>query len=73
VFTNNKNKLGSHTASVVLTSTYLGTTYTTSWNFSVTIVDPCSSTVITTWTIAAMTVKSGETVEYTFTEALDSI
>ena len=73
VSTNNISKLGSHTASVSIASTYSGTTFTTTWSFNVNIVDPCASTTINSWVIGARSVRDGETDTYEFTEATDSI
>jgi len=73
VITLRDDKIGSYAVTMLNTSSYGGSTFTSTFSFTVTVVDPCAATVVTTFALADLTVINGTTGTRTFTEALDSI
>lgn len=59
IFTIDKTKLGDHTLTVTNTITYGGVTWTPSYSFDITIVDPCDSTSLITQSIDTLTTDNG--------------
>jgi len=69
----NISKLGTYAVRLTNTSTYLGVSYTSFFDFNVVVVDPCINTVVTTFTIADLNVVNGQTAFTSWNEATDSI
>lgn len=73
VWTIDKTKLGSHTVTLVNTVSYNGSSWTPTYSFDITIVDPCDSTVLNTQSIATLTTDNGVPGIREFTEVTDSV
>jgi len=74
VITLNVAKVGSYAITLTRTANYLSTgPFTSTFSFTVSVVDPCVSTVITTFTIPDLAVINGNTAFVSFNEATDSI
>lgn len=69
----NISKLGTYAVRLTNTSTYLGVTYTSFFDFNVVVVDPCINTIVTTFVIADLNVINGQTAFTSWSEATDSI
>lgn len=72
VFTINKTKLGAHTMTLTNTVTYGGGTWTPTYTFDITVVDPCDSTILQSQSITTLTTDNGVPSTVDFTEVLDS-
>ena len=72
VFTLDKSKLGAHTVTLKNTLTYGGVTWTPTYSFAITVVDPCSTTTLLTQSITTLTTNNGVKGSVTFPEVLDS-
>ena len=66
-------KLGSYSVTLTNNQRYLGVSYTSSFTFTVTVVDPCVNTVVTPVILADLTVVNGNTAVRTWSELTDSI
>jgi hypothetical protein len=59
VWTIDPTKLGDHTMVLTNTVSYLGVSWTPSYTFDITIVDPCTSTALITQAIETLTTDNG--------------
>ena len=73
VSTIDKTKLGTHDITLTNTLSYLGVTWTPSFTFTVTVVDPCETTVWVDFTIPIITTDNGIPIEQEMEEIKDSV
>ena len=59
VITLDIGKLGTYSVTLTNTQLYQGVTYTSSFTFTVTVVDPCVTTVVTPLILADLPVVNG--------------
>ena len=73
VWTIDPTKLGSHTVTLVNTIAYDGGSWTPTYSFDITIVDPCASTALITQAIDTLTTDNGVVGIVEFEEVKDTI
>lgn len=73
VWTIDPTKLGSHTMTLVNTVSYDGGSWSPTYSFDITIVDPCASTQLVTQTIETLTTDNGVVGIREFLEVKDTV